>query len=325
MAYWVLNRVAGCWLGILLITASAAHAVDGVIEINQAVVDSSGGFPFTIGARGSYRLTSNLTVPDANTTAINVTSTNVTIDLNGFSIVGPINSSGTGDGIFTTTGSLSVRNGTIRSVGRDGISGGGSFENVLVNGAGRHGFNLLDNGIVRNSRALGNKADGILAAGQCEIIDNQSNANTGRGIVAGTNARVHGNTVSENGGNGIEVGTGGFIKDNVSSLNGNAGIRCVQSCLISDNVVQGNSGPSNAGIGIQIISPGGTSGRSLVRGNVLTNNANVGLSFPATGSNADGYAGNLLSNNNTTQQEVSGGVNLGGNLCNGSTAAGSCN
>jgi hypothetical protein len=38
---------------------------------------------------GSYRLTSNLVVPDANTDAIDVNADEVTIDLNGFSIIGP--------------------------------------------------------------------------------------------------------------------------------------------------------------------------------------------------------------------------------------------
>jgi hypothetical protein len=37
----------------LLTLAPAAHAVDGVIEINQASVDAAGGFPYTISASGS--------------------------------------------------------------------------------------------------------------------------------------------------------------------------------------------------------------------------------------------------------------------------------
>jgi hypothetical protein len=46
------------------------------------------GFPVTISQPGSYRLDSNLTVPDVNTTAILITANNVTLDLNGFSIIG---------------------------------------------------------------------------------------------------------------------------------------------------------------------------------------------------------------------------------------------
>jgi hypothetical protein len=82
--------------------AAPVWAVDGVIEINQAKVKAGGGhFPFVITQPGSYRLTSNLDVTDAtarasgvsaeNTTAISVPTgvDNVTIDLNGFAILGP--------------------------------------------------------------------------------------------------------------------------------------------------------------------------------------------------------------------------------------------
>ncbi len=47
------------------------------------------GFPVTISESGSYRLGSNLIVPDADTTAIDITAGNVVVDLNGFSILGP--------------------------------------------------------------------------------------------------------------------------------------------------------------------------------------------------------------------------------------------
>src|SRR5438128_5729077 len=70
------------------------YAVDGVVLIdqNRALAGSvtfgdAPGFPVTLSQPGSYRLSGNLTVPDANTTAIEVTANNVTIDLNGFSIL----------------------------------------------------------------------------------------------------------------------------------------------------------------------------------------------------------------------------------------------
>ncbi len=55
---------------------SPALAVDGVLEINQACADSGcfsgdgAGFPVIISAAGSYRLTSNLVVPNENTDGI---------------------------------------------------------------------------------------------------------------------------------------------------------------------------------------------------------------------------------------------------------------
>jgi len=63
----------------------AALAVDGVVLINQSTIMAAGGFPYKITQPGSYRLTGNL-LADANKTAIEITSSNVSFDLNGFTI-----------------------------------------------------------------------------------------------------------------------------------------------------------------------------------------------------------------------------------------------
>src|SRR5882757_4036016 len=82
----------------LFLTALACNvfAVDGVILIDQtrALAGSvtpgdTPGFPITLSQAGSYRLTGNLTVPNASTAAISIGADNITIDLNGFSIIGP--------------------------------------------------------------------------------------------------------------------------------------------------------------------------------------------------------------------------------------------
>src|SRR2546421_12802591 len=80
---------------------SAVLATDGVIEINQAralagsvTPGDAAGFPVYISVSGSYRLTSNLTVPNENTDGIDIGASEVTIDLNGFSILGPTVCSG---------------------------------------------------------------------------------------------------------------------------------------------------------------------------------------------------------------------------------------
>jgi hypothetical protein len=81
MRHWML-------LLLVLIFATPALAVDGVLEINQACAVQTGcfagdtaGFPVTIdgGVGKSYRLTANLVVPDVETTAIEVRATEVQI------------------------------------------------------------------------------------------------------------------------------------------------------------------------------------------------------------------------------------------------------
>src|SRR4051794_31600963 len=87
------------------------------------------GFPVTISQSGSYRLTSNLTVTDLNTTAIRITTNSVTLDLNGFSIFGPVvcaknpticPTPGTGTGIQSAepglTRGVRIFNGTVRGM-----------------------------------------------------------------------------------------------------------------------------------------------------------------------------------------------------------------
>src|SRR5215469_17235968 len=124
---------------ILSACALPLYSVDGVVLINQNVAlagnvtpGDTPGFPVTITAQGSYKLSGNLIVPDANTTAIDITADPVTIDLNGFSIVGPVVCSGfpvtsctlSGTGIGVHAGlatNVTVLNGVVRGMGNVGV------------------------------------------------------------------------------------------------------------------------------------------------------------------------------------------------------------
>src|ERR1700729_54043 len=86
------------FLPCLLFVASAlSYAVDGVVLIDQnhalagnVTPGDAPGFPITISQPGSYKLAGNLTIGDKDTGAIEITANDVTIDLGGFSITGPI-------------------------------------------------------------------------------------------------------------------------------------------------------------------------------------------------------------------------------------------
>ncbi|HEY6184785.1 MAG TPA: hypothetical protein VIW67_21255 [Terriglobales bacterium] len=73
---------------IMIVVPMAAFAVDGVVLINQSTVMAAGGFPYIISQPGSYKLTGKLTVP-AGVNGVAISASNVTLDLNGFSIEGP--------------------------------------------------------------------------------------------------------------------------------------------------------------------------------------------------------------------------------------------
>src|SRR5579871_4839018 len=74
------------WGCILTVIPSSLFAVDGVVLIDQShalagniTPGDAPGFPVTISQSGSYRLSGNLIVPDANTTAILITADFVTL------------------------------------------------------------------------------------------------------------------------------------------------------------------------------------------------------------------------------------------------------
>jgi hypothetical protein len=72
---------------------AGAFAIDGQVLVNQSTVMAQGGFPYMISTPGSYKLSGALTAP-LNTNAVIVSVSNVTLDLNGFSVQCSTNGSG---------------------------------------------------------------------------------------------------------------------------------------------------------------------------------------------------------------------------------------
>jgi hypothetical protein len=62
-----------------------ASGVDGVVLINHSTVTTSGGFPYVISQPGSSKLSGNLVV-DGGKDGIEISTSNVFLDLNGFDI-----------------------------------------------------------------------------------------------------------------------------------------------------------------------------------------------------------------------------------------------
>ncbi len=274
-------------LGGTATLAAPALAVDGVIEINQARALKGGitpgdtpGFPVTISVSGSYRLTSNLTVPDASTSGIVVTVNEVTIDLNGFAIVGPV----------TCTGGPPVVSCSPTGTGGSGISGPTSAEIRVLDGQirGLYGF-----GVNVGSSAL--------------VRDVTVRWAAGGGISVGSGSVVSRSTVLEGGFVGITSGPGSVISGNVVRSNLSTGIQANGGSTLDANTVMQN------GYGIVVNSPGG--GGTTVVGNSISANSSIGLQCSGP---VDGYTQNVLSLNNGGGVQVSGCTSLGAgtNLCN---------
>jgi hypothetical protein len=99
---------------LVLALPASVFAVDGVVLINQSTVTAAGGFPYSISQPGSYKLSGNLVVPSG-VNGIQITASNVTLDLNGFSITN-FNNNGVIFYLVQTVGAVTgvrVQNGTI--------------------------------------------------------------------------------------------------------------------------------------------------------------------------------------------------------------------
>lgn len=187
-----------------------ALASDGALEINQTCAVSTGcfpgdtaGLPVTISAGGSYRLTSNLTLPDLNTSGIlDSALAPVTVDLGGFAIEGPntctVNSCGTGSGVgvgYTNPGGdgLTVINGAVRGAGGSclRLRSFGRAEGVFVSNCGGHGIFASDNGVVVGNRVTNLRLNALLAGSNTVFADNVF-ANAGLGGVVGNTFAVEG-------------------------------------------------------------------------------------------------------------------------------------
>lgn len=226
----------------LLGVAGAAYGVDGVVLIDQnralagnVTPGDAPGFPVTISQPGSYRLSGNLTVPNENTTAIVITANNVTVDLNGFAIIGPTvcgfvlaqpcTLTGTGRGIESDARSaIVVRNGTVRGMGNSGILHTGGTGHVVkhvhVESNGNSGM-FLQGGTVSHNTALLNGLVGI-ELGHGEVNNNTASQNRSHGIVM-SNGKVSHNTSMQNMGDGIQV-SGGAAIYNTAAFNGGNGL-----------------------------------------------------------------------------------------------------
>ena len=203
-------------LSATMVLSLSAFAVDGVVLINQATVNASGGFPYKITKAGSYRLSSNLIVP-AGKDGIDIMADNVGLDLNGFTILGPGTCTGRGatltcsgnsggTGVSSSNNNVSVRNGFVRGMGNWGVSINGRqtvVEEVQASQNGTSGASQLVGiavygGIVRRCVASYNYGDGISGGSVMEANESGFNRNNGI-VVFGTPGTTVGNSSHENG------------------------------------------------------------------------------------------------------------------------------
>lgn len=282
------NRFAFLVCLLPILSPSLTLADEGTLEINQTCAVNGGcfegddsGFPVEITESGSYVLTSNLDVtvapdpPNTDGIAIAAHASEVAINLNGFSIFGPVSCSGSplecidtgfGDGILarsedgSRTYGVTVRDGAVRGMGDNGMllgrgatvigvnatenGGTGIFtrersmiRNVVALSNGGHGVIGNSEGVIQNVRATGNGRDGINSGGT--VTNSVASFNDSNGIAS---ISVHNCIAEHNSVDGIFLfGARGKAIDSTAFDNGDDGIDCANGGAIKGNDIASNA------------------------------------------------------------------------------------
>lgn len=192
--------------------ALAQTAPGGVITIDQARAEAGGitpgdtpGFPVTISQPGSYRLSGNLNVGGPGITAVHITANHVTLDLDGFSVIGVMSCTGSSPnpivcqtggsypaGIYSFgTNWVTVRNGKVR----------GFYSGVA-----------LDNRAMAEGLDVADTVDGIRLGQLSQARGNTVHTASSRGIFV-PNGVVRENFIS-NTATGVMSSTAGLVERN---------------------------------------------------------------------------------------------------------------
>lgn len=293
--------------GAVASTYKTLSEVEPRIAINATNTPGDANSLFRITQPGSYYLTGNITGVSGKS-GIEIAAARVTLDLNGFSLVGVTDSL---DGIVNDSSSrngLIVRNGTVASWGQDGIHLANSTSASFI---------------IEDISAISNASDGIFANGalvrNCHVALNTLNGITGVSAAIGCVAR-------DNGAQGIQVTNGGTISECTAFENGTYGLYAsngvnITNCcsynnvgsgiiLFGDGLIKNCSTSSNGGDGINgqagttiidcVSSDNAADGivvlnDSLVRGNTCNGNASDGIFVSST--NNCRIEGNIMNDN----------------------------
>jgi parallel beta-helix repeat protein len=273
---------------------------------------------------------------------VTVAANDVTIDLGGHALIGV---SGSLDGV-SVSGSrtnITVRNGSIRAWGSDGVQAStaynSQFADLKVANNGANGIQAGLGGCVKGCSARQNGTHGITTSSGCNISDCTASGNLNNGIVANVGSTVTGCTAFDNvfigivvsagstvlnssaysNTNGIMASNGSTVTSCTAAANGTNGIltaygATVSGCTCRDNKTNINVGDDSRvadnmcdqdviGSGVGILINGSD---NRIEANHITDNA-IGIQCKGTG--------NLIIRNtaagNTTTYAVVGGNNYG--------------
>ncbi|CAN5746529.1 hypothetical protein BH11PLA1_BH11PLA1_07370 [soil metagenome] len=256
-----------------------ASTLKPLAEVEPRTVISATNTPgdadsvYKITQPGSYYLTGNLTGVSAKD-LIEIGASNVTLDLNGFALLGV---AGSLNGISDTTDdgdilfNITVKNGTVANFSGSGIrlpravggpvrglriegvsasgnvavginatNGGASILFCTASSNGASGISAGSGSVVIGCTATLNTSFGIRGDGACTIVDCAASSN-GTGISLGARGVISRCTAQLNAGDGFAVSSGRVTDCNAVS-NGDDGFSASGACVISGCLADNNTG-----------------------------------------------------------------------------------
>ncbi|MCA9306598.1 MAG: right-handed parallel beta-helix repeat-containing protein [Phycisphaerales bacterium] len=238
-------------------TMKSLDEVEPRVAINATNTPGDSNSVYRISQPGSYYLTGNVTAP-AGDSAIEVASSDVTVDLNGFALFGEV---GSMDGVTVNPGTRQVliTNGSISDFDGYGVQSDGALttaEHLRVDGCGLTGIllNGLDANVVRDCIVGNNGTEGIDVSGQrSQILRCVAVNNSGYGIAGGPAG-----TISECLATG-NLFAGYFVNGASNVVDCTAESNQLEGFLVGASVtMRGCNATGNQSGGISMFSGGGT-------------------------------------------------------------------
>lgn len=301
--------------GAVVSTNKTLAEVEPRIAINSTNTPGDTNSSFRITQPGSYYLTGNIT-GESGKYGIEISSTGVTIDLNGFELRGV---PGSFDGISNVGFSIertSVRNGTVREWGGSGIrlnsnSFSGSLESIIATQNGNTGIAVGNAYTVSRCSSYLNTGDGFSTPTTTSFLQCVSRNNSGSGFSVNIGCTLSHCSAVENAGNGFQ-----------SFFQGNAFSHCVASAntngfmLASETHITNCNARANTADGIRA-----TSGCVIIANNCAGNGAGTGgdgASIHVTGSDNRIEGNNCITSDRGIDIDAAGNIILK-NTCSGNT------
>ena len=217
------------------------------IAVNPTNTPGDATCRYRITQPGSYYLTANQT-GQSGANLIEVTSSGVSLDLNGFTLQGV---AGSGFGIYVTANceGVELRNGTVRGFGSTGITfdltgtRSALLENIRAIGNSGGGMRVPDNSLARSCIASQNTGSGIQIGSNSSVFESFATANTTYGFFGAAGLNLVGCTASSNTLAGYSLSGNCVLRNCIAFSNGD-GIASgpdsrVENCVVYRNTLDG--------------------------------------------------------------------------------------